>query len=355
MARWARDRRVFYVEEPLFDALAPRVDVRSLDGLRIVVPHLPPDTPVGTADEMQRALLDRLVSRERLRDPIAWYYTPMPIVWSRHLRAAVTVYDCMDELSYFHGAPAPLRSRERTLFEHADLVFTGGQSLYEAKREEHPRVYAFPSSVDAAHFAQARAPLSDPADQRMIPHPRLGFFGVVDERMDLALLRAAARLRPDLHFVIIGPVVKISAASLPRAPNIHWLGGKTYDELPSYAAGWDVAIMPFARNDATTFISPTKTLEYLAAGKPVVSTSIRDVVRPYGEQRLVRIADEPAAFVAAVDAALAEPPEAARRDTLLAQTSWDHTFARMRALVDEMLARRRRCAEREEEAPCSTI
>jgi glycosyltransferase involved in cell wall biosynthesis len=264
------------------------------------------------------------------------------------LSSSGIVYDCMDELSHFHGAPAELRQRETELFGAADLVFTGGHSLYEAKRSRHPRVYAFPSSVDFAHFERARTPQPDPPDQADIPHPRIGYLGVIDERLDLPLIDAVAAKRPDLHLVLIGPVVKIDPGRLPRRPNIHWLGQKHYTELPSYIAGWAVAFMPFARNDATKFISPTKTLEYLAAGRPVVSTSIRDVVQPYGDENLVRIADEPAAFIAAIDAALAERgtpavvAHARARDAMLAQTSWDHTWARMHALVHEVLARRAR-------------
>jgi UDP-galactopyranose mutase len=191
--------------------------------------------------------------------------------------------------------------------------------------------------VDVQHFAQARGPLAEPEDQRLIPHPRLGFFGVIDERMDLALLVGVAKARPDWHLVMLGPVVKIDAASLPRADNIHYLGSQKYEALPGYVASWDVALLPFARNDATRFISPTKTPEYMAAGKPVVSTSIRDVVRPYGQRGLVRIADTVDEFVAACVAALAEDPVSRIRDadTFLRQTSWDGTWARMRHLVEQ--------------------
>jgi UDP-galactopyranose mutase len=215
-------------------------------------------------------------------------------------------------------------------------VFTGGQSLYEAKRGRHPNVHAFPSSVDVAHFAQARTATSEPADQRPLPHPRLGFFGVIDERMDLDLLAAVATAQPDWQIVMLGPVVKIDPASLPRPANIHYLGGKTYEELPVYISGWDVALIPFARNEATRFISPTKTPEYMAAGKPVVSTPIRDVVRPYGERGLVRIAATADDFISACAAAMEENAAARLRDAdaFLAHTSWDSTWARMRRLIE---------------------
>jgi len=212
-------------------------------------------------------------------------------------------------------------------------VFTGGHSLFEAKRPLHPNVHAFPSSVDAAHFGKGISG-ADPADQAQLPRPRIGFFGVIDERFDVELLRELASARPAWQFVMIGPVVKIDPAILPQAPNVHWLGARQYPELPYYLGGWDVAILPFALNEATRFISPTKTLEYLAAGKPVVSTAIRDVVQPYGTKGLVRIADR-ATFAGAIEAAL-DLPFPAGQDAvaeMLAATSWDRTWAAMRELV----------------------
>jgi UDP-galactopyranose mutase len=232
--------------------------------------------------------------------------------------------------------------RETELFRRADLVFTGGQSLFEAKARRHGSVHCLPSSVDVDHFARARAPGADPADQAAIPWPRLGFFGVINERMDLRLLAELSDRRPDWQLILLGPVVKIDPAALPRRPNIHYLGSKTYEQLPEYVAHWDVALLPFARNDATRFISPTKTPEYLAAGKPVVSTSIRDVVRPYGELGMVAIADTAEAFEQAVERAMAESVEERLRrvDPFLAQTSWNRTWARMSYLVDEAVNRR---------------
>jgi len=242
----------------------------------------------------------------------------------------------MDELSAFKGAPPRLRELEAEMFTKADLVFTGGQSIYESKKDQHSDVYAFPSSIDKAHFAQARQNLSEPTDQANIPHPRFGFYGVVDERFDIELLRGIAALRPDWHFVIIGPVVKIQADILPQGENIHYLGGKNYKELPVYLSGWDVALLPFALNESTKYISPTKTPEYLAGGKPVVSTSIKDVVRPYGELGLVHIADTPEDFVAAIEKALAQRTDTewqAKTEEYLAGISWDITWQNMVCLM----------------------
>lgn len=340
MLRCARDRRVFFVEEP---EVGPRLKVQlRIDGsgpVTICVPQLPDHLSPEASADAQRQLVDHLIRTHRLSDYVLWYYTPMARSFTEHLKPAAVVYDCMDELSAFKGAPAAtLKRREAELMRNADLVLTGGQSLYEAKRHLHHNIHPFPSSVDVAHFAQARCVTAPPADQASIPQPRLGFFGVIDERMDVGLVDAVAAARPSWHIVMLGPVVKIEAKALPRRPNIHYLGSKCYGELPGYVAGWDVALMPFARNDATRFISPTKTPEYMAAGKPVVSTSIRDVVRPYGQQGLVRIADDAAAFVRACEDAMAEDATIRIRkaDAFLRHLSWDDTWSRIRLLMDDI-------------------
>jgi len=229
--------------------------------------------------------------------------------------------------------------RERYIYSFivAIVLFSVGGlfALYEAYHKYHEIHDAH------GHFAQARRLRNDPPDQIGIPRPRLGFFGVIDERMDLDLIDGIAATRPDWHLVLLGPVVKIDPESLPRRPNLHYLGARHYQQLPDYLAGWDVALMPFARNDATRFISPTKTPEYMAAGVPVVSTSIRDVVRPYGQQGLVRIADEVPAFVQACADAMAEnrSKRITQADAFLRQTSWDGTWNRIRLLLDEVLHR----------------
>ena len=341
MTRCARDcARLFFVEEPVHeDGIAPHLQIEMSRGVRVVVPHLPSGLEHGESQHLQRRLLNELLAREQVQNFVAWYYTPMALAFSDHLTPMAVIYDCMDELSAFKGAPAVLKDREAVLLSRAGLVLTGGQSLYEAKRHQHHNIHPFPSSVDVAHFAQARTVSEAPADQALIPRPRLGFFGVIDERMDIELLDGVAAARPDWHLVMLGPVVKIDPAHLPRRSNIHYLGSKRYEELPAYLAGWDVALLPFARNEATRFISPTKTPEYMAAARPVVSTSIRDVVRPYGQQGLVRIADSVPAFVEACAAAMAEDPAARIRqaDAFLRQTSWDGTWLRIRVLVEALL------------------
>ncbi len=352
LSRCARERRVFYFEEPTFgfdDGPARLVVETRHNGVRVVVARLPAslEHDPAEADRVQRELLDEFLAERDVMTYACWYYTPMMLGFTDHLTPRATIYDCMDELAGFVGAPARLRESEAELFRRADLVFTGGHSLYEAKRERHPRVYSFPSSVDVAHFARARQAQPDPADQAGIPHPRLGFYGVIDERLDVELVRGVAELRPDWQIVLVGPVVKIDPAILPRLPNVHYLGGKSYDELPAYLAGWDVALLPFACNEATRFLSPTKTPEYLAAGRPVVSTPIRDVVRPYGDRGLARIAATAPEFVAAVEQALVEDGAArlAKADPFLAEMSWDRTWQQMWRHVESVLAAREILAE----------
>ena len=341
MTRYARNRRVFFVEEPIFDdTLETRITVEVHDGVHVMVPHLPRAFGETEAISAQRAALEQLLARERITRYVLWYYTPLALRFSSHLTPVGVVYDCMDELSAFRGAPTELPGLERELMRRADVVFTGGQSIYEAKKGQHPNIHAVPSSVDVAHFATARQSAEDPPDQQPIAYPRLGFFGVLDERLDIPLLQGLADARPDWQLVMIGPVVKIDPRDLPRRSNIHYLGPKTYAELPRYIGGWDVALLLFARNEATRYISPTKTPEYLAAGRPVVSTSICDVVSPYGERGLVYIADTVADMVRACNAALREPAEfrRTRADVFLSGMSWDRTWSRTASLLDAATA-----------------
>ncbi|MEH2171838.1 UDP-galactopyranose mutase [Nostoc sp.] len=345
LSRCAQGKRVFFFEEPIFseEPLA-RLDINEdANGVVVVVPYLPQGLSEEAINADLQLLINNLFAEHNINKYICWYYTPMAIPFTRHLQPQAVVYDCMDELSAFQGASPTLKNYEAELFSRADLVFTGGQSLYESKVNQHPNVYAFPSSVDVSHFGQARN-IQEPEDQAHIPHPRLGFFGVIDERMDIELLAGIAEARPDWHLVIIGPVVKIDPATLPQHENIHYLGGRDYKQLPAYLAGWDLAMLPFARNESTRFISPTKTPEYLAAGRPVVSTSIRDVVRPYGESKLVRIADTVSEFVIAAEQAMQEDTPASewlsRVDTFLEKISWDRTWASMMKLIDSAIAAR---------------
>lgn len=333
--RASKQWRIWFIEEPIWGNEL-KVEVRSInDQLKVVVPHLKHGTPGSDVLTYQRRMVDELLEAERISEFISWYYTPMALEFSDHLTPQLTVYDCMDELSAFLGAPPQLIEQEKRLMQQADVVFTGGYSLYEAKQKRHPKVFAFPSSIDYNHFCQSRRPLPDPTDQRNLPNPRIGFCGVIDERFDCQLFSELAHRRPDWQFVLLGPVVKVDPACLPKADNIHYLGMKTYQELPAYFSNWDVAILPFALNESTRFISPTKTPEYLSAGLPVVSTPIRDVVRTYGSAGYVQIAGTAREFEDAIESALLgrHPSDWAAIDGFLAENSWDKTWTEMARIM----------------------
>ncbi|MEY4696957.1 MAG: hypothetical protein RIT14_1385 [Pseudomonadota bacterium] len=340
LTRAALRHQVIYLEEPLREAgRTPCLRIRrDTSGVKIATPILPQDCADPVA--AQRVLLDALLRAHPHQRLTAWYYTPMALEFSGHLSPDLTVYDCMDELSAFQNPPPGLTAAEDRLFRRADIVFTGGYSLFEAKRHRHPRVHAVPSSVDAEHFGRARGLLRDPDDQRAIAHPRIGFFGVIDERMDLDLVARAVTGLPGVQFVMLGPVVKIDPRALPRTANLHWLGTKSYAALPAYLANWDAGWMPFALNDSTRFISPTKTPEFLAAGLPLVSTAVPDVVRGYGAGNLVRIVGAQD-IVPALQAVLAPPATGWRAavERHLGTTSWDATWVGMEAVMRAELER----------------
>jgi glycosyltransferase involved in cell wall biosynthesis len=333
MSRLGRHFRVFFIEEPIYGAEKEFLEnTPGKEGVLIVIPHLTSShTERNTNETMQGLLLDFFID-QKIKNYLFWYYTPMALAMTYSFNPLLTIYDCMDELSAFRFASPLLKEREKELMQKADIVFTGGYSLYEAKRDLHPCVFPFPSSIDKSHFEKARSIIPDPPDQIDIPHPRIGFFGVVDERMDVELLGTMANRKPDWNFIIIGPVVKIDPAILPLSSNIHYLGSKSYDELPGYLGGWDVAMMPFAINESTRYISPTKTPEYLAGGKPVVSTAIEDVINPYEEKGLVYIARTTDEFVQAIEKELTMDNKEAwlkAVDHFLSTISWDITAEKM--------------------------
>jgi len=346
MTRLARHYKVYFVEEPIHDPSATRMDVNEIaPNLHVCRPRTPLPDPGFTATQMPvlRRLVDDLMVTRAIQSPIVWFYTPLALPLLQGLDAATVVYDCMDELSAFQDAPRELLELERALLRVADVVFTGGPSLFRSKQALHDNVHCFPSSVEREHFARAIDPRIDHQAQREIPHPRLGFFGVIDERFDPACIAMLADTHPDWHLVLVGPIVKIDPATLPARSNIHYLGQRSYEELPEFLAGWDVAMLPFAINEATRYISPTKVLEYMAAEKPVVSTPVTDVVAPYGD--VVHLGRHPSSFVTACEFALAETgpvrgQRIARMRAIVNGTSWDATAAKMRELVTRASARR---------------
>lgn len=356
LSRAVRHYDVLFIEEPIFrTGVKAHMDVSArTQGVTVAVPVLPEGLSQEDIVSEQHDLIERLVGREGKGPRVFWYYTPMAIAFTYDFECDLCVYDNMDELSLFRGASQELLDLESDLFARSDIVFTGGMSLYEAKRRRHRNVYPFPSSIEFNHFAKARSMRQEPEDQVSLARPRLGFFGVIDERMDLDLVADVADRRPDWTLVMLGPVAKIDPTSLPQRPNIHWLGAKSYADLPFYLSGWDIGFMPFALNEATKFISPTKTPEFLAAGVPVISTAITDVVRPYGEKGLVDIAKGADEVIAKAQAIMARPrdPWLSKVDRHLSAGSWDKTWGAMHALMMDTMGAGRSASAL---APASTF
>lgn len=362
LTRCARERRVFFWEPAVFEEQSlPRIEViEAQPQLWIVKPHLPACASPALAQSMQRELLDDFLADYDVASLIRWYETPLALAFSSHLDADATIYDCVEDIGRLPGSPAELKRLEQELLTAADLVFASGMSLYESKRRQHAAVHVFPGSVDVAHFATARRGGADPADQAAIAHPRAGYIGVLDQRLDWPLIGELARLRPESHFIFIGPVRDIDPAALPQAANLHFLGPKSYAELPQYLAGWDVALVPYAVNTANRFLCSNTTSEYLAAGKPVVSTPIQDMMRGYGNAGLVCIAACAEEFAAAVDGAIASQRAHAPHiaswltavDEKLAGRSWDRTWSEMWAQIERV---RRRSASFSIEPPIAAF
>lgn len=337
ISRFAKKFRTFFIEEPVFTTGAGTYEYKYTDNnIGIFTPYLNPGISESDITLRLNKMLVDFFKQKSILNYVFWYYTPMALSFTENFKPELTVYDCMDELSAFRFAPPLLKEMEKKLLEKADIVFTGGVSLYNHKKDQHQNIHPFPSSIDKHHFTKARTYQEDPADQKNIAHPRFGYYGVIDERFDLDLINTVAEQKPEWQFVIIGPVVKIDESMLPRRKNIHYLPGKTYEQLPSYISGWEIALVPFARNESTQFISPTKTPEYLAAGKPVISTSIRDVVEPYGNKGLIYIADEAQDFIKAAENILGSSTNEKwlkEVDAFLEGNSWDITWDRMMQLI----------------------
>jgi UDP-galactopyranose mutase len=349
LSRLARHYRVLFIEEPVFAETPARLEaVEVADDVEVLTLQ----TPIDSAgfDEEQLRILQPLVAKviaERgIEDYVVWFYTPMALPLLSQLAPRAVVYDCMDDIGASLRAPSQMRQLEAELLQAADLILTSGPALYEAKRVAHRNVNCLPSAVDAAHFAPASLqPMSLEAQdverlQGHIPRPRLGFFGVVDKRVDLALLAALADADPHWQIVMVGPVLEVDPGTLPRRPNIHWLGMQPYSRLPQLVAGWDICLMPFVLDRSTRFISPTKTLEYMAAEKPVVSTAVPDVVSLYGD--VVRIASTRSGFVEQCREALGENSRRRAQRVMemtqcVARFSWDLSAATVHELIQSQL------------------
>ncbi|HWI13533.1 MAG TPA: glycosyltransferase [Burkholderiales bacterium] len=352
LTRLAANHRVVFIEEPVWGDHPSGLDITQ--AARNVV-RIVPRMRTGAereADDLPCAIQAAFDKHELLRGDfsrvIHWFYTPMAApVFLGKFEAAAVVYDCMDELSKFRFAPEDLRRRERLLLKEADVVFTGGYQLFTAKSQHHRNVHFYGCGVEVEHYAKAReAGTVIHPDIAHLPRPVLGYFGVIDERLDYELIDRLAASFHDGSIVMIGPLAKVDRDTLPQRANIHWLGQQAYETLPRYVKGFDVCLMPFALNEATEHINPTKTLEYMAAGKPVVSTAVPDVVRNFDS--LVTVAHTPVAFIEAAREACSapDPGRIARGIARAADMSWDAVVAAMRGhVLSAVAARQARCAQ----------
>lgn len=321
LTRLAQRVPVIVVEEP-HGASVDRDEIRTFGNLTLVRPLRTRGWGLPLIDTQALATARDVVAG---RSCGAWLYTPMMSELITECAASPVVYDVMDDLANFDFAPEGMRDREAALIERADVVFAGGRTLYEHRRSAGAKVHCFPSGVEVDRFAALTGPHPIPA---MLRGPVFAYIGVIDERLDYALIAALADAYPNGHVLLAGPVVKVDPALLAQRANVHYTGRMPYDMLPSLLAGVDVALMPFAINRATASISPTKTLEYFAARTPVVSTPIADVVAAYGDT--VYIAADHAAFIAAAGEALHAPAERIERGVAAARAqTWDAIFARM--------------------------
>ncbi|MBT1702843.1 glycosyltransferase [Chryseosolibacter indicus] len=337
MNRLSDKYKILFIEEP-DDKIVKKGSNFSIkevnDNLSVLTPHFKWDDWKVMCPQYVSLLKEHVHS---LTDSIFWFYSPLYVHILNSVTPSMVIYDCMDELSAFRHASPNLPRYERQLMGTADLVFTGGKSLYESKKELHPEVHCFPSSVDREHFLLALQEETEiPNDLLELKKPIAGFYGVIDERLDFQLLKEVADKLPDVNFVMIGPFAKIGEDDAAKAPNIFYLGKKEYPLLPKYLKGIDVAIMPFAINEATRFISPTKTLEFMAALKPIVSTPIHDVVRDY--KHAVSVASDADAFAKSIDKFLKETANDRNKrekdqQEIIQKTSWDNTVIQMLALI----------------------
>jgi glycosyltransferase involved in cell wall biosynthesis len=340
LARLSPHHRIAFIEEPLYDgADITLAIIEPMPNVVRIVPHIPQSLRTGVDAEcammlphLQRAFGEHPLLAGRFQRVIQWFYSPtVAPPFLGMLDAAAVVYDCMDELANFRFAPADLPQREAALLTRADVVFTGGYQLYSKKSKGHRNVHFYGCGVDVDHYEKARrADTPLPSDVASLPRPVLGYFGVIDERLDYELIDSLATAFLDGSIVMVGPLAKIDPAVLPRRSNVHWLGQRSYDELPAYVKAFDVCLMPFALNDATQNINPTKTLEYMAAGKPVVSTAVPDVVRNFTP--IVQVARSSAEFVKLARLA-AQTPNAemlARGLERACAATWDSVVAAMR-------------------------
>lgn len=352
LSRIAQRHKILFVEGPL---LRPSNDDPTFE--LIPVPDHPNVTVMRThfpesrfqdgdwVDSQRLWLLKEALAgplRGQFEEPVQWFYDPMAApCFIGKVNERANVYDCMDELSQFKFAPPEIKAREQRLLAAADVVFAGGRKMWLSKSRYNDNAHFYGCGVDVKHFAKARAAETEvPADVAGVKKPILGYFGVVDERLDYELIAKLADADRDWSVVMVGPVVKVDPASLPKRPNLHWLGRREYAQLPNYTKAFDICLMPFALNEATEYINPTKALEYMATGRPIISTAVPDVVSNFGE--VVSIAISPDCFVEMCQRALANPDdEAIERGLKMADSNqWEAIVAKLENHIETALKKK---------------
>ncbi len=352
LSRLSARHRILFVETvgPDPHLAAPYARFRNADGfpnitiLRIQFPTWQ-WRDADFVDRERRRLVQLALESELLagqfENPVQWFYDPMAVkAFARQMNEIATVYDCMDELSKFKGAPPAIVERERELLALADVVFTGGRKMFESKSQFNGNCHFYGCGVDVAHFGQARSESTAVfADIAGLKKPVLGYFGVVDERMDYELVAKLADANPNWSVVIIGPAIKVDPDQFPQRPNLHWLGGREYKDLPAYGKGFDVCLMPFAMNEHTQFINPTKSLEYMATGREIISSAVPDVISNFGA--VVKVAHSHDEFIQLCRQAVERPDQKAieRGLKMASENSWESIVNKLEQHVRDVLVR----------------
>jgi glycosyltransferase involved in cell wall biosynthesis len=337
VSRLARERRTWFVEGPSPGGHQPPRLVTLADGDVTRAWLEPPPTGEGDGDaagpetvETYRRLLPGLVGPAD-GDRVVWLCTPLALDIAGALDPTVLVYDvAIDELLSLRGVPQGVALAQKEALARADVVFTASPSLHRSVIEQgRPDAHLAPGGVDPAHFAAARRPRTDRG------RPVAGYVGPIDERIDVALVAALATALADWEIRIVGPVGGIDPAALPRAANITYPGPVPYAALPEVMADLDVAVMPLAVGAAPRSTNPTTALEHLAAGLPVVTTPVPDVVTQFGT--IVDVADDAGAFALACVRALGQSRRRHRNRVaqLLRRHDWDAVTAGMAAVVHD--------------------
>lgn len=352
LSRLAKKHPVLFCEGPTLvnEEITPRFEIKeasNAENVLVMQTFFPASkfSDGAWVDSERLRLLKEALAGElsgQFDSPVQWFYDPMAVTaYAGNIGERAIVYDCMDQLSQFKFAPPELIQREVTLLEKADVVFCGGRKLREAKSRINSNCHFYGCGVDVEHFGKARleeTPL--PEDLQKMSRPVLGYFGVVDERLDYGLIAALADANPKWSVAIIGPVVKVDPASLPTRPNLYWLGRREYQQLPGYTKGFDVCLMPFALNEATEYINPTKACEYMATGTQIVSTAVPDVVSNFSE--VVDVAQNQEEFIEMCKRAVDRPSEKQIQAGLkMAQeNTWDYVVGKLEEHVSDVLTGR---------------